>query len=434
MLKLNKLSELKGFLIFWCSQSFSMLGTAMTNYALILQVYGQQRTVTSIAVLTACSMLPSILFCFIAGAIADRWDKRKLILLCTLVASAGTIAILTLYSAESLQIGQLYVINLALGFVSAFQNPVVAVSVTLLSPQAQYTRVGGIMALTKSLISISAPLLATAILAVSDIRAIFIVDLASFALAFFTLRFIIRIPDVIAAGVEKKEKFLTTCLVGLRFLRAHKPLHKIILLFALINFLAYLTGYGILPALILSRSGGDSTTLGMVTSAVGIGTLAGSILVTLIKLPGSRTKVIFLFCAISFVLSDILWGLGQVAFIWVFAAFIGNVPIPFLNANMSALMRENVPIELQGRVFAARDTLQYFPIPIGLFLGGYLADKVFEPFMAAASPVQQLLGSFVGTGDGSGIAVMFVITGIIGCAANLLALRNPIYKQLDSKK
>ena len=87
---------------------------------------------------------------------------------------------------------------------------------------------------------------------------------------------------------------------------------------------------------------------------------------------------------------------------------------------------------MQGRVFSARDTLQYITVPIGLFLGGVLADHVFEPFMLADSPIRQALSNVVGTGKGSGIAVIFLIAGIVGFAASLISLKNPIYKDLDS--
>ena len=104
----------------------------------------------------------------------------------------------------------------------------------------------------------------------------------------------------------------------------------------------------------------------------------------------------------------------------------------FLNANLTAVMRTNVPIEMQGRVFAARDTIQYSTIPIGLFLGGALADYVFEPFMATASPMQEALSVLFGTGSGSGIAIMFFIVGVVGCATSFLCLKNPLYRSLDT--
>jgi len=73
MKQLNKLFELRSFLILWSSQSVSSLGTAMTNFALIIWVYRQQGTALSITLLSVCSYLPSILFCFAAGTLADTW-------------------------------------------------------------------------------------------------------------------------------------------------------------------------------------------------------------------------------------------------------------------------------------------------------------------------------------------------------------------------
>lgn len=89
MKKPNIFSGLRDFLILWGSQAVSTLGTAMTNFALIVWVYGQEGTASSITLLSICSFLPSILFCFIAGTIADRWDKKRIMLRSIMSASAG---------------------------------------------------------------------------------------------------------------------------------------------------------------------------------------------------------------------------------------------------------------------------------------------------------------------------------------------------------
>jgi hypothetical protein len=115
----------------------------------------------------------------------------------------------------------------------------------------------------------------------------------------------------------------------------------------------------------------------------------------------------------------------------VATTFASNVPMAFLNANLTAIMRTNVPIEMHGRVFSARDTIQFSAIPMGLFIGGVMADYVFEPFMAAASPFASLLSALVGIGKGSGIALMFLVVGIIGTVTSFMCLKNPVYKSLD---
>ena len=424
-------SGLRDFLILWGSQSVSTLGTAMTNYALIVWVYGQKGTASSITLLSVCSFLPSILFCFIAGAIADRWDKKRVMLLSDLAAALGTVAVLTLYLTSSLKIGHLYIINFLLSFMNAFQAPASYVATSLLVPSKHYVRVSALQALSSSIVTILAPALGRALLAFGGLTTVLTVDLISFAFAFMILLFYIKIPAMERETDRLKESFVKTCMEGIRYLKTHSALLRIIVFFAFINLIAKMGGYGMMPALILSRTGNDQVSLGMVEAAVGLGTLVGSVIVTLMKPAKSKVRTVFLACGLSFVLGDVGQSLTRALPFWIAAAFVSNIPMAFLNANLTAIMRSNVPIEMQGRVFSARDTIQYGTIPIGLFLGGALADYVFEPFMAAESPLQGVLSMLFGTGKGSGIAVMFFIVGVTGFITSLLCLRNKAYKKLD---
>lgn len=431
MKKPNIISELRDFLILWSSQAVSTLGTAMTNYALIVWVYGQKGTASSITLLSVCAFVPSILFCFIAGTIADRWDKKRIMLAADFFAAVGTVTVFVLYNTASLQIWHLYLINFLLSFMNAFQSPASYVATSLLVPKKHYVRVSGLQAFSGSVITILAPAFGSTLLAFGGLEIVLLFDLASFAVAFLILLFFIKIPNIKHSTDEAKESFVKSCTAGIRFLKEHSALLRIILFFAFINFIAKMGSYGMLPALILGRTANNQIALGIVESAVGIGTLVGSIIVTVIKSAKSRTRVIFLACGISFLLGDVGQSLTHSLPFWIVAAFTSNVPMAFLNANLTATMRTNVPIKMQGRVFSARDTIQYSTIPIGLFLGGVLADYVFEPFMAASSSVQEMLSILFGTGKGSGIAIIFFVVGIIGFITSLLCLKNPLYRELD---
>ena len=434
MNKMNILSELRKFLILWSSQSVSMLGTAMTNFALIVWVYGQKGTASSITWLSVFSFLPSILFCFIAGTIADRWDKKRIMLMSDLAAACGTATILVLYLTSSLQIWHLYIINFLLSFMNAFQSPASYVATSLLVPKKHYVRISGLQAFSGSVITILAPALGSAVLAFGGLETVLIIDLAAFMIAFLTLLFFIKIPEIEITAEEVKESFIKNCMVGINFLREHAALLRIILFFAFVNLIAKMGGYGMLPALVLGRTGGDQIVLGAVETAVGAGTLVGSIFVTIMKPAQNRIRVIFFACGISFLLGDVGQSLTHTPLLWIIAAFISNVPMAFLNANLTAVMRTNVPIGMQGRVFSARDTIQYSTIPVGLFLGGILADYVLEPFMINESSLQGVLSLFFGTGKGSGIAIIFFIVGITGFVTSFLAAKNPLYQSLNEKE
>ena len=102
-----------------------------------------------------------------------------------------------------------------------------------------------------------------------------------------------------------------------------------------------------------------------------------------------------------------------------------------MNVNEETMMRERVPLEIQGRVFSAKSTLQNFTISPALLLGGLLADTIFEPFMMTDSPAQQALSGLFGTGKGAGIGMMFLIVGIAGMLISFTRLKKPVYRELD---
>ena len=91
-------------------------------------------------------------------------------------------------------------------------------------------------------------------------------------------------------------------------------------------------------------------------------------------------------------------------------------------------MRTSIPTDIQGRVYACRNTLQFFTIPLGYFLGGYLVDRVFEPLMAAQMQ-DSLLTAIFGSGKGSGASFLFAVIGVCGVmVVGLFALDREIWK------
>jgi MFS transporter, DHA3 family, macrolide efflux protein len=433
MTKPNMFFGLRDFFILWSSQAVSNLGTAMTDFALVIWVYNQKGTASSITFLTICTFLPTIFFRFIAGTIADRWDKKRIMLLADLIAACGTVAVLVLYSFSVLQVWHLYIINFLLSFMNAFQSPASYVATSLLVPKEQYIRVIGLQSFSGSIITILAPALGSTLLAFGGITTVLIIDLVSFAVAFVTLLVFIKIPDVVRSAKKRQVSFLKDCMTGINFLREHSALLRIILFFAVINFLAKIGSDGMMSAFILSRTGGEQKALGMVETAVALGILIGSMIVTFMKPAKNKVNNIFICCGLVFLLGNVGQSLNRSLPFWIATAFVSDVPVAILGANLTAVMRNYVPIELQGRVFSARDTIQNCTIPLGLFLGGVLADYVFEPFMAVTSPIQQALTFVFGTGEGSGIAVIFFIVGIIGFITSLIALKKPLYQSLNEK-
>ena len=422
MKKLNILKEMKGFLLLWGSQAVSSLGTAMTEYALIVWTYRQQGTALSVALLTLCSFAPTILFRFAAGAMADRWDKKRIMLLADLFAACGTLSVYLLYAFSALRVWHLYLINILLSMMNAFQEPAAFVATSLLVPKEQYTRAGGLQGFSGAAVSILAPALGASLLALGGLKVVLICDLCSFFAAFIVLLLFIRIPAMERAEKEQGEPFRKTCTEGFRFLRGHRVLLRLILFMACVNFLAKMGNDGLLSPFVLARTGDDQQVLGAVQSCVALGVMAGSIIVTWMKPVKNRLKLIGISTALVFS-GNIFQGLSRCPAVWCAAAFGSYAMAAIMNAHMTVFLREQIPIEMQGRVFSAESTLKNGAIPLGLYLGGLLADRVFEPLMMARSPLQGWLATCFVEGTGAGIAVQFVIMGVLGILLCLACLK-----------
>lgn len=422
------IKDLRSFLLLWGSQTVSALGTAMTEYALVIWVYEKEGTASSVTLLTICIFLPTILFRFAGGALADRWDKKRIMLIADLFAACGTAAVFVLHAFSALRVWNLYLINVLLSFMNAVQEPASFVATSLLVPKEHYARASGLQSFSGAAIGILAPALGALLLPFGGLSAVLICDLVSFFIAFVVLLFFIRIPKTDKAAEEAKTPFLRSCTEGFRWLRGHKEILFISLFMMMVNLLAKLGDDGMIAPFVLARTGNDAQALGAVQSFIAVGVLIGSMIVTGMKPVKNKPRLIFLLCSLVFT-GNIVLGLSFHPWIWCAAALYSYMAAAIMGANLTAYVRERVPIEIQGRVFSAKDTLQNGAIPLGLFLGGVLADRVLEPFMAAGSPVQQFLAPIFGTGKGAGIAVIFCTVGVVGVALSLTCMSRPVFRQ-----
>ena len=408
---LKALQEMRTYLLLWATQAFSGLGSAMTSYALVIWSYTQKGSALMTALLMVSSYAPYVLLSIFAGALSDKWNKKITMLVCDTVAALTTVVVLVLLQKDALQIWHLYLINGINGLMNTVQQPGSEVAVTKVLPKKYYQRVGGLSYLASSLHSIMTPIIATAILGIAGMGAVVAFDLFSFGMAFVTLAFLIRIPEDGEAYGEK-EKLFVSVKQGISYLRKERGIFDLILFLAAINLVASIYDAAF-PAMMLSRNGGSERVLGIVNTVIGLTTLAGSILASLIRKPKSRVRVICNSLLFSMSTENFLLAFGRTPLVWCIGGFLGWIAIPLMSTNLNAIMRLRVPEQVQGRVYAVRNSLQFFTIPIGYFLGGLLVDQVFEPVMALQAKESVLVRMF-GSGKGSGAAFLFFVTAFAG--------------------
>lgn len=196
---------------------------------------------------------------------------------------------------------------------------------------------------------------------------------------------------------------------------------------AAINFIASIYEAALSP-MILSVA--DETALGIVNACIGAANFVGSIIAVFFPAPKSRIRVIYGCLLFSMSTENFFLAFGKSTFWWSFGGILGWIFIPLMNANMDVIMRSKIPTDMQGRVYSARNTLQFFTIPIGYFLGGLLVDKFFEPFMASVSR-DSILVTMFGSGKGSGAALLFFVIGILGVLVCLIFRRVRYIRELE---
>lgn len=423
---LHDFKEMRSYLLLWFTQMISGLGSAMTAYALVIWSYTQAGSALRTALLMVCSYAPYVICSIFAGALSDRWDKKKTMLVCDALAAFSTLIVLLLLKYDALRIWHLYIVNGVSGLMNTFQQPASEVATSALLKREYYQKVGGLRYLSNAVNSILTPIITTAIMGLWGIGTVIAIDLVSFFAAFLVLLFFIPIPKT--ESRKQQESVLQSAAEGVRWLKANPGIFHLMLFLAGINLVASMFNAA-LPALALSKA--SERALGIVNAVTGITMLVGSILASFIPAPRSRVKAIRYCLLMSMCTENFFLAFGNSTWVWCLGAFLGWIAIPLMSANLEAVNRLNIPMEIQGRVYAARNSFQFFTIPVGYFLGGILVDEVLEPVMAMQA-ADSLLVRLFGSGKGSGAAFLFAILWVMGIVVCLLFRGDPHIRKLEA--
>lgn len=428
-----KHNGMRTFFIIWFGQLVSLIGTAMTRFALLIWTYQQTGQATAVALLGFFSFVPYVLVSPLAGVVVDRYDRRWVMILADMGAGFMTIGLLILYQADGLQIWHLYVAQALAGLFEAFQLPAyTAVSTTLVS-KAQYGRINGLRSTANAAAEIIAPLSAGLFVTLIGIDGVMLFDVTTFLVAMLTL-FLVRLPhNHKPKPTEESEPFWQEVTAGLRFITARRGLLGLLITWVGINLFAALTYFAILPPMILARSGGSEMALASVQGTLGAAALVGGLVMSVWGGPRRKIHGALGFTAVSFLFGDFLFAIGRSLPVWLMAAAVSSFFIPLLVGSYRAIWQAKVPLEMQGRVFAVQGALQTAAMPVGYLLAGPLADHLFEPAMMPGGALADALGWLVGTGPGAGMGLMFVGTAVLGCLMSLSGYLTADVREIETR-
>lgn len=387
----------------------STIGSYMTVFALMIWIWQETGSATTLALVTFFSQLPRIAVTPFAGIIVDRFPRKQLMLIGDVVAALGTLVIGLLFWQGQLQLWHLYIVVTLYGCFGQLQTLAYSTSIALLVSKENYTRAESMVSAVGYSGAIFSPILAGSLYPLIGLTGIIAVDLATFSIAFVLLALAnIPNPEQSEHPVVMGWQDLT---FGFRYIWSKPGLIAMVIAFSCFAVPSDV-GKALYNPMILARSGGDAQILGLVTTAAGVGGVLGALAV---GISGGFKKRIngMLIGFLVTGLFKVVLALGQSPMVWMFAHFAATLAIPLFYSSSNAIWYAKVPPDLQGRVLAADQMIGLGVGAIAPLIAGPLADRVFEPAMLSDGVLSNIFSPLFGQSAGSGIALMYAISAML---------------------
>jgi hypothetical protein len=188
----------------------------------------------------------------------------------------------------------------------------------------------------------------------------------------------------------------------------------------------------VLAPMVLARTNSDAPALAAIETAVGVGGLAGGLLLSIWGGPKRKTNGVLGGMLLASLSGKLVLGLGGPLLLWIIGAFFAAFYSPIIDGSNQAIWQSKVPPEIQGRVFSARLWIAQITIPVAMLLAGPAADNIFGPAMHAGGSLAGVFSPIVGTGPGAGMAIMFLIAGLLGILVAIGGWITPVIVNAES--
>ena len=397
---------MKKFLMIWSGELISSIGSGMTAFALSVYVYQTTGSATYVSLITLLAYLPTVLLSPLGGVLADRYDRRLLMIIGDLFSGLGLA-----YVLWNIQAGSDSMLPICIGvtfnavFV-ALLEPSFRATITELLTEEEYARASGMVQIAGNAKFLISPALAGILLAVADIRLILLIDIGTFLITVTTVAIVRK--SVGKAVKTERQSIGREMRLGFAEINKSKGIRILIILMSFVCFFV-----GILQTLtspmVLAVS--NAETVGIMESLCAVGMLLGSVFIGILGIKKNFSTVL----CVAGILNGIfiaLTGVNKSIFVTGAGIFLFFLALPFMNTSADVLIRKNIPNELQGRVWGIISLLSQTGTVLAYALSGVLADFVFEPLLSDNGVLSDSIGALIGTGTGRGIGFMLILSGI----------------------
>ena len=418
---------MKNFYKLWLGELISNIGSGMTAFALSVYIYEKTGSVSYVSLITLLSFMPSIILSPIGGLLADRYDRRLLMIIGDLFSGLGLVYILW-----SIQAGEKSIVPIFIGitFSSIFTSllePSYRATLTDILEEENYAKASGLIQVGGSAKYLISPVIAGMILSVADIRVILLLDILTFITTCLMI-FLVRKSMNSETQNYKKDSF-KGLLEGLFIIKENRGVYSLVIIMFFVCFFMGFIQILIRPMILALSS---VKTAGMMESLCAVGLLIGSLWIGIAGIKKNYSKILAVACFFCGIFMS-MTGVNENLAIIGISTFLFFSTLPFMNSCADVLVRFSIPNELQGRVWGLISLITQMGTVIAYIISGVMADYVFEPMFNKNGLLVKNIGMIIGTGKGRGIGFMLILSGMGMLIMAIVISKNREIREVSEK-
>ena len=376
--------------LFLASQCITLFGSMIVQMAIVWYVTLETSSGVWVAAFTICSYLPQFLISFFAGAWADRYNRKNLILLSDGLITIATLImflLMPLISVDSILLSALMVMAVVRSVGAGVQMPAVNAVIPQLVPEEHLMRYNGINATMQSIVQFAAPAVAGAVLSIGTFRSALLIDIVTAVIGIGLLSCVLLPKQEVP---NENVSVLSEIKAGISYSFSNKIIGRVLTVYGLFILLSVPAGF--MAALLVSRVYGDTYWYLTAVELVGFAgmTLGGVLMGTW----GGFKSRLRTFSVGLVILSIMTIGMGVSPYfiIYLLMMFVYSIAITMIQTAATTIIQEKVESSMVGRVFGLMGAMYSGFLPVGMVAFGPLADVI---------PLQWII-------VGSGIALALV--------------------------
>lgn len=405
-------SNFKKFILLWSGELISAIGGGLTSFGLGVYVFEKTGSAAGMAIVTLLGFLPTLVLSIPAGVIADRYDRRVLMMLGDGGSAIGIIYILICMLRGEVSLVQICIGVFISSVFSALLEPAYKATVSDLLTPEEYSKASGLVSLAGSARYLVSPVIAGILLSVSDVKLLLVIDICTFFLTVIST-FVVK-KGLKESKVSEQVSFKESLKTGWNAICKKRGVLLLVLVSALLTL--FIGTFQILAEpLILSIS--NAKTLGIAETICASGMLVSSLFIGFFGIKSKYVKILSLSLAFAGLFIFAFGMFKTVPFITA-AGFGFFMMLPFANTCLDYLVRTNTDKELQGRIWGFIGFLSQIGYVIAYGCSGILADSIAK--------VRN-----ISVGRGAGVVVSVAGVALIILSIVMLFIKD--IKKLDSE-